>query len=186
MTAPALKLCTGNLGKVREMERILGVPLVGVDAEIEEIQALDTVAVCRRKAEIAAATVGAPVLVDDTGFELTALSGYPGALVAWALKAGGGEILHRMLPPGAAPGAAVVTALGLATHAGVRIFSSRLEGHVVATPRGLNGFGFDAVFVPNGETRTLAELSDTEKDALSPRGLALGALARHLAEGGLE
>jgi XTP/dITP diphosphohydrolase len=51
-----------------------------------------------------------------------------------------------------------------------------MRGRLVREPRGTNGFGYDPIFVPDGETRTSAELSDTEKDAISHRGNALRAL----------
>jgi XTP/dITP diphosphohydrolase len=55
-----------------------------------------------------------------------------------------------------------------------------VEGDVVPEPRGTNGFGFDDVFVPQGTQSTFAEMSDVEKDAISPRRIALDALRAHL------
>jgi len=51
-----------------------------------------------------------------------------------------------------------------------------MRGRLIREPRGTNGFGYDPIFVPDRETRTSAELSDTEKDAISHRGNALRAL----------
>jgi XTP/dITP diphosphohydrolase len=51
------------------------------------------------------------------------------------------------------------------------------EGSLVATPRGGRGFGYDPIFVPEGERRTMAELEDEEKDRISHRGRAFRALA---------
>lgn len=175
-----IRICTTNRGKIAEFERILDLSLVPTALSIDEIQTLDTSHACRAKAEAAYASLGEPVLVDDTGFELLALDGFPGALVTWAIGAGTTAILHRMLPPGAPCNARVVTAIGYASKAGVQQFVATLDGTVVAIPRGTNGFGFDDVFIPDGETRTLAEMSDAEKDAISPRGEALRALAAHL------
>jgi XTP/dITP diphosphohydrolase len=56
------------------------------------------------------------------------------------------------------------------------VAEGRLDGSVVRAPRGTNGFGYDPVFVPDGGTRTTAELEDGEKDAISHRGRALRAL----------
>ena len=53
-------------------------------------------------------------------------------------------------------------------------------GHLARAPRGTNGFGYDPIFVPEGETRTSAELSAAEKDAASHRARALRALLPHL------
>jgi len=62
-----------------------------------------------------------------------------------------------------------------------------MRGHVVRAPRGTNGFGYDPVFVPDGDTRTLAEYTDVEKNAISHRGNAFRALVpvlRTLLQGG--
>ena len=55
--------------------------------------------------------------------------------------------------------------------------SAEMPGRVIREPRGTGGFGYDVVFVPRGETRTAAEVSITEKDAISHRGKALRAIA---------
>ncbi|RZF63283.1 non-canonical purine NTP pyrophosphatase [Sphingomonas populi] len=178
----SVRICTTNENKVREFERMLGFDLRPVALDLEEIQTLDTVAACRNKGVLAFAALGEPVVVDDTGFELAALDGFPGALVRWAIDAGGTRILHRMLPEGVRDTASVVTAVAYVDGAGVQIFVGRLDGRVIAEPRGTNGFGFNAVFVPSGEDRTLAEMSDAEKDRISPRGQALRDLAAFLRE----
>lgn len=176
----AIAICTSNEGKRAECERILGVPLVSAPAEIDEIQGIDAEVVCRDKAARAYMLLGRPVIVDDTGLGLSALGGFPGALVTWATGAGGNEILHRMLPDGAPADAEVVTAIGFADAAGVHVFVGRSHGTVLPQPRGSHGFGFDEIFVPEGETRSLAEMDAGEKDAISPRGQALAALAAFL------
>ena len=57
------------------------------------------------------------------------------------------------------------------------------EGSLVTVPRGEGGFGYDPVFVPEGSTRTMAELADDEKDAISHRGRAFRALRALLVDG---
>jgi XTP/dITP diphosphohydrolase len=175
-----LTLCTSNDGKRREFERILGIPLTTAPIDLAEIQSIDAGQVCRAKAALAYELLKAPVLVDDTGFELAGLGGFPGALVTWALEAGGVEILHRMLPRGGPADAAAITCIGLADERGVHVFSGRIAGTVLAEPRGTKGFGFDPVFVPQGATKSYAEMDDSEKDGCSPRGVALEKLAMHI------
>lgn len=177
---PSLSICTTNAGKRREFERLLKLDLTAVAYDLDEIQSLDPRKVCRAKAAAAYAALGTPVLVDDSGFELGALNGFPGALVTWVIEAGGSALLHRLLPPSADPSATAVTAIAFADATGVSVFADTLGGMVIAEPRGENGFGFDDVFIAQGEHRTLAEMSDAEKDAISPRGRALAALATHL------
>lgn len=178
-----IAICTSNRGKVREFERMLARDLDPVTVAIDEIQALDTEAVCRAKAAAAFGALGRSLLVDDTGFELQALGGFPGALVTWVIEAGGTRLLHRMLPSRAEPSVVAVTSIGFANRRGVQVFTGRLVGEVVADPVGANGFGFDEVFVPAGSRRTLAEMSDFEKDMISPRRIALDALRAHLESG---
>jgi len=180
-----LSICTSNEGKRRECERMLGIPLAAVKLDLPELQSLDVEEVCRAKAASAFEQLGSPAFVDDTGFSMRALGGFPGALVVWTIKAGGTPILHRMLASGADPATVVTTAIGYADANGVRVFSGSLSGSVIAEPRGENGFGFDDVFVPEGESRTLAEMSDADKDAISPRSLALRKFAEFLREQGL-
>jgi XTP/dITP diphosphohydrolase len=57
------------------------------------------------------------------------------------------------------------------------------EGTLVGKPRGTRGFGYDPIFVPEGRDRTMAELSDEEKDRISHRGRAFRALGETLAAG---
>lgn len=172
MATQKLVLCTSNASKVAEFSRIIDRPLTMRRLDLDEIQALDPADVSRRKARQAYERIGTPVIVDDTGLHLTALDGFPGALVAWALKSGGPAVLHRMLPPGGSAEAVAITSIGYADGGCVTVFIGRVEGRVIAVPRGNNGFGFDPVFVPNGMDRSFAELSDDEKDAISPRKLA--------------
>jgi len=58
-----------------------------------------------------------------------------------------------------------------------RVVEGRLSGSLIRAPRGSYGFGYDPVFVPEGEVRTTAEMSPAEKDAISHRGRAFRALA---------
>jgi len=175
-----IAICTTNSGKIREFERMLNVALDPVRLDLDEIQALDTEHVCREKARAAYLAIMQPVLVDDTGLELSALGRFPGALITWALEAGGTSLLHRMLPIGAEARAVAVTSVGYADGDGVHVFTGRVEGKVMLEARGTNGFGFDEIFVPAGADRTCAEMTDVEKDAVSPRRIALNALREHL------
>lgn len=176
-----LKICTSNRSKAAEISRILDVDGEAVSVALTEIQTLDPAVVSRAKASEAFAKLGVPVLVDDTGLSLEALNGFPGALVAWVLGSGGGELLHRMLPAGASARAIATTAIGYADLHGTEVFVGAVPGIISATPMGDQGFGFDTVFIPDGTNKTLAQMTAVEKDAISPRRLALDHLARFLA-----
>jgi non-canonical purine NTP pyrophosphatase (RdgB/HAM1 family) len=120
------------------------------------------------------------VVVEEAGLELAALNGFPGPLVRWMLDAVGGEgIARAALALGDARARAVCR---LAWGDGRRTVVGRGEtaGELVLPARGRNGFGWDPVFRPDGETRTYGELEDAEKDALSHRGRAWRDLAAGL------
>ena len=72
--------------------------------------------------------------------------------------------------------------IALAEVGEVRYFEGLCRGRILEEERGAGGFGYDALFVPEGETRTFAELSSEEKNAISHRGLALRQVAAYLRE----
>ena len=141
------------------------------------------------KARAAAAATGSPAVADDSGIEAAALGGRPG--IRSARYAGEGatdeENLAKLLaevPPGGDTRVAYVCALALARpDGGEEVVEARCEGRLTREPRGAGGFGYDPAFVPDerDDGRTMAELSPSEKDAISHRGRAarlLGDLLR--------
>lgn len=142
------------------------------------------------KARDAVAASGLPAVADDSGLSVDALNGMPGVLSArWAGRHGDDaanlELLLGQLTdtPDERRGAAFVCAAALVTTGGTeRVEHGEWRGELARAARGTNGFGYDPVFVPEGATRTSAELTPAEKDAVSHRGRALRALAPHLRE----
>ncbi len=189
-----LVLATRNAGKVAELERILtdaglDVELVGMDAFPAIGEVAETGASFAENALIKAVAVagesGLPAVADDSGICVDALGGMPGIFSArWAGRHGDdGANLDLLLaqladvPPGRR-GAHFACAAAVALPDGRRhVVEGRLDGVVIDAARGTNGFGYDPVFVPEGEERTTAELSAAEKDAISHRGRAFRALA---------
>lgn len=176
----AIRFCTTNSGKLAEARRILNCDIEAIRISLDEIQSLESAAVAAHKARQAHDAIGLPVMVDDTSLDLDALGGFPGALIAWVLKSGGLELVHRLLPENVDAAASTSTAIAYADGKGVEVFTAKLPGHVIAKPRGTNGFGFDSIFVPIGTNKTLAEMTNDEKDAVSPRAGALEHLKNYL------
>ena len=183
-SGPSFTLVTGNRNKLLEAERILGYPLKSHDIDLPEIQSLDLMEVLRAKGAEAWNRLGTPVVVEETGFELEAMNGFPGPLVKWMLEAVGAEGIastaHALGNPRA------VARCGLLYRDGDHevLAEGTTRGVLVVQPRGAGGFGWDPVFVPDGELRTCAELDPEEKDDLGHRGRAWRALGRSLAKGG--
>jgi XTP/dITP diphosphohydrolase len=142
------------------------------------------------KARAAAAATGLPALGDDSGIEAAALGGAPGIRSARHAgeHASDEENLARLLqdvPAGGDTRVAYVCVLALAAPDGTELcVEGRCEGRLTHEPRGVGGFGYDPAFVPDdyGDGRTMAELEQEEKDAISHRGRASRALVERMAE----
>ena len=140
------------------------------------------------KARDAAAATGLPSVADDSGLAVDALNGMPGVLSArWSGRHGDDRANLELLlaqvgdVPDERRGAAFVCAAALVVPGGPEtVVHGAWTGRLTRAPRGTNGFGYDPIFVPDGETRTSAELSADEKDAASHRARALQALLPHL------
>src|SRR5579884_2899354 len=169
-------IVTGNPGKVRELEAMsLGkLHFEMKDLDIPEIQSLDMREIVTEKLKHAFSIVKEPVIVDDVSAELERLNGLPGPFIKFfGQKLGRGALLKLA----GKEGEKVTVRCIVAYYDGKEMIFG--EGHVngkLVSPRGENGFGFDSEIVPDGESRTMAEMSEEEKMAISHRGNAF----RHL------
>jgi XTP/dITP diphosphohydrolase len=141
------------------------------------------------KARDAFRASGLPSVADDSGLEVDALNGMPGVLSArWSGRHGEDPANTALLlaqmgdVPGERRGAAFVSACALVSGAGEVVVRGVWRGSIVWEARGDGGFGYDPVFLPSGSSRTAAELTPEEKDAVSHRGRALAALLPALRE----
>jgi len=188
-----LLLATRNRGKLVELRRMLSdFDVVGLADVPEFPEAPETGATFAEnalaKARDAAAATGLPSVADDSGLAVDALNGMPGVLSArWSGRHGDDRANLELLlaqvgdVPDERRGAAFVCAAALVVPGGPEtVVHGAWTGRLTRAPRGTNGFGYDPIFVPEGETRTSAELSAAEKDAASHRARALQALLPHL------
>jgi XTP/dITP diphosphohydrolase len=141
------------------------------------------------KARDAFRATGLASLADDSGLEVDALNGMPGVLSArWAGVHGDDAANTALLlaqlhdVPDGRRGAAFVSACVLVYGAGETVVRGTWSGSIAREARGDGGFGYDPVFIPDGSSRTAAELSPDEKDAVSHRGRALAGLLPALRE----
>jgi XTP/dITP diphosphohydrolase len=190
----SLVLATRNPHKVREIARLLEPRRISVeplpdDVELPPEDGTSFEENALPKARTAAARTGRPAIADDSGIEAEALGGAPGVRSARYAGVGASdqENLDKLLteaPPGS--GLRYVCALAYVDprNGEERVFHGCCRGRLAARPRGTGGFGYDPAFVPEGgiDGRTMAELPDREKDAISHRGEALRAFMAWLAE----
>jgi len=196
-TAPRVVLATRNRKKVPEIRDILAdagspVDLVAV-AEFTDVADVAETGLtfaenALLKASAVAAATGLPAIADDSGICVDALNGMPGVFSGrWSGRHGDDEANLSLLlaqladVPDNRRGAAFVCAAALVLPEGREVVEEgRLSGRLLREPRGSGGFGYDPIFVPDGDTRTTAEMSQEEKNAISHRRRAFVALARHL------
>lgn len=189
-------LASRNRKKVVEIERILAGQPIEVRSlddfpdcpEVEEDQdTFDGNAI--KKARAVAEFTGRMALADDSGIEVAALNGAPGVYSARYAGEGATDALNvdKMLSemvdiPDSQREARFVCCMALAEPGGeVHTFWGFAEGEIGREPHGVSGFGYDPVFYPLGHDRTFAEMSPSEKDALSHRRKALAKLSEYLA-----
>lgn len=129
--------------------------------------------IARGKARYAYEQLKTPLIVDDTGFFINALNGFPGPYAAYVLNTIGNEGILKLMGGREDRNARFVTAIAFADENGVRIFKGTIEGRVAQAPRGEGGFGYDPIF-ETGE-KTLAEIPLEEKSRISHRARALTA-----------
>lgn len=187
MTDPlaGLVFVTSNPGKAREASALLGRAVAAQPLDLPEIQSLDFREVARAKAIVAARALGVPVLVEDSGLSISGWGGFPGPFTKWiTMGVMGQEGLAKMLDGFSNRGAEAVSVLAVARpdqrEADVVVAEGRVRGSIALHPRGESGFGWDVLFIPEGETRTFAEMSDEEKNARSHRARAFDLLRRTL------
>jgi len=192
-----LVLASSNRGKLAEIKAICapwGIQVVtaaslGFTEEVPETG--DTFeANARLKAVAVSQALGRPALADDSGLVVEALGGAPGVYSARYAGPGGGDaansatLLAEMqgVPPEKRAAAFVCVMLCRRPDGVELVARGRLEGRIALAPAGHNGFGYDPVFWLPERELTVAQLSATEKNAISHRGQALGRLAQGLKE----
>lgn len=204
-----LVLATNNEHKVHELGQILGalVDELGLEIvsaahfpEVPETPETEVTFVgnARLKAAALAAATGLPSLADDSGLTVEVLGGSPGVFSArWSGTTSGpdasrqerdganvrllleqiGDVLDEHRAASFRCAAVLVMPDG-----SEEVAEGEVRGVIIRAPRGDNGFGYDPIFVPDGDERTLAEYSDVEKNEISHRGRAFRELAPRLRE----
>jgi XTP/dITP diphosphohydrolase len=182
-------LATRNAHKVAEVRRLLAPAGIEVEPLPDQVtlppEVGDTYeANALPKARAAAQALGRPAIADDSGIEAAALGGVPGVRSArYAGEAASDEQNLTKLMAQAPAGSALQYVCALAyvePGAGIeRVFMGTCQGTLAEQRRGRNGFGYDPAFIPDGrdDRLTMAELSESDKDAISHRGNAVRAFA---------
>jgi len=186
------KICfaTANAHKLGEVKKllpeydVLGLTDIGCSESIpEDFDTLKENSL--QKARFVSEKFGVDCFADDSGLEVEALHGAPGVHSAYY---GGPERdaqknmtrLLRDLGGASNRKARFVTVITLIVSGNAYVFEGELRGTIAEAPRGSAGFGYDPIFIPDGETRTIAEMSSDEKNRISHRAVAVQKLVDQL------
>ncbi len=179
------RLCSKNESKLRELRDALpGWEIELLDADVFPPETAQTYYENARGKVDFGRTIARDVVMigDDSGIEVSALDGRPGVETA---RFGGDDPVRRLLAEleGVADRRAryVCELVALDSEGVEHRGTGTLEGRIADAPRGSGGFGYDPIFVPDGEERTVAELGDEWKRTNSHRARAVDALSRSLA-----
>ncbi|MDN5761084.1 MAG: RdgB/HAM1 family non-canonical purine NTP pyrophosphatase [Microlunatus sp.] len=193
MTQTQMVLATHNAKKLSELRRLvdlagLGVVVLGLadlpcyPEPAETATTFEANALIKARAAVEA--TGMIALADDSGLAVDRLNGMPGVRSArWAgpgaSDADNNDLLLRQLDDVAEPDrtARFVCAMAMVSPDGIEVVRHGVvDGRLLRSPRGENGFGYDPLFVAQGCELTTAELDPADKDAISHRGRAVRAI----------
>lgn len=183
-------IASGNKGKIREAQEILKeykiIPMseIGIDIDVEEDQSTFEGNAVKKAETIAKQLGGKLCMADDSGIEIEYLDGFPGVYtkrwhqgtdrernLAIIDKLNGLPRENRKIK--------FITAMAISDGVDTVTTIGEIEGFVTESPRGDNGFGFDEIFELE-DGRTLAEVSEEDKNEISARRMALELLKKKL------
>ncbi len=172
-----IHFATSNESKFREASSIVrkyGISLRMSSLKVEEIQDSDLKVIARNALIRILTMVTVPVIVDDSGLFIDSLNGFPGVFSSYVFKALGNEGILRLLLGETNRRATFrcAIAFGSLRHR-PRVFMGGIGGEISHSAMGSNGFGFDPIFLADGEKRTFGEMLPQEKNRISHRARAL-------------
>ncbi len=178
-TPDKIVIATKNLDKLNEYSRILKQQVIGIDLKIPEIQSEDPLDVLIHKAKSAwLENKGEPIIVEDSSLICKGIEGLPGPFADQYTNTLSKRLaLCRMLD-GVERTAVFQVLIGIYDGNEVHSRIGRIIGKISDKPVGSEGFGFDDIFIPDGQSKTYAQMSSKQKDNYSPRRLALEQLLK--------
>ena len=177
-----LTFITSNQNKAALLSEYLGHPVTHQALDLSEIQSLDLEEIACCKAQEAFRLVGQPVLVEDMSLTFNALGELPGPFIKWFLKSLGNPGLCKILDSYEDRSAVATVIFCLNDGEEQHFFTGTVTGHIAQEPRGDQGFGWDSIFIADGETKTWGEMDKEEQFKASMRPEAFEKLRTFLAK----
>lgn len=168
---------TGNSGKAEQLSKYLNYPIDHQKIDLVEVQSVNLEEVVAHKVKEAYSQIKSPVLVDDVSLSIDQFGKLPGPFIKWFIQEMGNSNICKL-----AQGQSAIAEVAIAFYDidNLHIFTGIINGQISDKPRGTNGFGWDEIFIPEGHTKTRAEMEEKEYDETSPRKIALEKLKKYL------
>ncbi len=162
-----LVFVTQNKNKIDDAQRLLPeFEIEHVDFDVPEIQSLDPKEIVKHKLEYAYHEVKRPCFVMDSSLSLDCLNGFPGPFIKWWFeKTVGEEKTCQIAGLFDDYGCQFTTVLGYFDGEETHFLEETVKGSLPDVPRGTNGYLWDTIFIPDGETRTFSEMTFEEKQS---------------------
>jgi|SRR5579871_2064416 len=174
---------TSNRKKVEYIEKYLGFSVGQKMLELEELQSLDLRKIVEHKARQAYGQVKSPVLVEDVSFRIGAIGKLPGPFIKWFIEEVGFEGLCRLADTDESRAAYAGICYGYFDGRRVEFFEGELKGTMPQHPSGDDGFGWNCVFIPEGQSKTNAEMTEKEVERYSLRTATIYPKLKEFLEG---
>jgi len=186
MKETAISVLTVNPGKVKEIRGALGplgLKVESMDIGFVEVQAdsLEEVVSHGFEELLTRCRLERPAMKDDSGLFINVLNGFPGVYSSYVQRTLTNKGLLRLMKDEEDRNASFRTVIGLyIPEEGLNLFRGECQGTISTEEQGVQGFGYDPIFVPRGHTRTFAEMTSEEKNAISHRGKAVAQMMSYL------
>lgn len=173
---------TGSADKRDQYAKYMATPISHENIDLVEIQSLNLREVVGQKAREAFSRLDRPVVVEDIALRFHALGRLPGTFIKHFISEAKPDVLCRMLD--GFPDRSATAEINVAYYDGevITIFTASSEGKISNAPAGENGFGWDAIFIPDGYNITRAQMTPEQQDETSIRRVAVEKLKKFLQE----
>lgn len=171
---------TSNQSKADQLAKFLGQPIDHQKIELVEIQSLDPIEITSHKVKQAYKKLKRPVIVDDVSVTFDVFGNLPGPYIKYFLQELGREKMCNLLNGFSNRQATGKVIIGYYDGKVEKFFVGEIKGQISDSPKGENGFGWDLIFVPEGYTKTRAEMDEADYEKTSPRKQALDQLLDYL------
>ncbi len=171
---------SGNEEKARYLSLWLDLPLPFTKYDLPEIQSIELKVVAKAKVKAAYMQFKRPVIVEDVGLLFHGLGRLPGPFIKWFVQEIGSSGLCKLadtLPDRTATAEIIYAAYDGQT---IQFFDGSIAGTIAKKPTGNSKFGWNPVFIPNGQTKTYAQMSDEVLRSYSHRAIAITKLKEFL------